>query len=51
MNNKLSTISTEEEKNIRIKLNNKILIIEIDGTEVTNEWLEPVTDNEYNKLK
>ena len=37
MNNKLSTISTEEEKNIRIKLNNKSLIIEIDGTEI-NSW-------------
>ena len=37
MNNKLSTISTEEEKNIRFKLNNKSLIIEIDGTEI-NSW-------------
>ena len=27
------------------------LAVEIDGTEVTNEWLEPVTDEEYNKLK
>ena len=27
------------------------LAVEIDGTEVTNEWLEPITDEEYGKLK
>lgn len=27
------------------------LAIEIDGEETSNEWLEPVTDEEYNKLK
>lgn len=27
------------------------LAAEIDGVEVSNEWLEPVTDEEYNKLK
>lgn len=26
------------------------LAIEIEGTETSNEWLEPVTDEEYNKL-
>ena len=27
------------------------LAVEIDGVETSNEWLEPVTDEEYNKLK
>lgn len=27
------------------------LAVEIDGIETSNEWLEPVTDEEYNKLK
>ena len=27
------------------------LAIEIEGVETSNEWLEPVTDEEYNKLK
>ena len=27
------------------------LAVEIDGIETSNEWLEPVTDNEYEKLK
>ncbi len=27
------------------------LAIEIDGTETSNEWMEKVSDNEYNKLK
>lgn len=27
------------------------LAIEVPGTETSNEWLEPVTDEEYNKLK
>lgn len=27
------------------------LAVEVDGTETSNEWLEPVTDEEYNKLK
>ena len=27
------------------------LAVEIDGVETSNEWLEEVTDNEYNKLK
>ena len=27
------------------------LAIEVDGTETSNEWLEPVSDIEYNKLK
>lgn len=27
------------------------LAIEVDGVETSNEWLEPVTDEEYNKLK
>lgn len=24
--------------------------VEVDGTETSNEWLEPVTDEVYNKL-
>ena len=27
------------------------IAVEIEGVETSNEWLEPVTDNEYNKLK
>ena len=27
------------------------LAVEVDGVETSNEWLEPVEDNEYNKLK
>lgn len=27
------------------------LAVELDGVDTSNEWLEPVTDNEYNKLK
>lgn len=27
------------------------IAVEIDGVETSNEWLEPVTDKEYNKLK
>lgn len=27
------------------------IAVEIDGTETSNEWLEPVTDDVYNKLK
>lgn len=27
------------------------LAVEVDGVETSNEWLEPVTDEEYNKLK
>lgn len=27
------------------------LAVEIDGVETSNEWLEPVTDEEYNKLR
>ncbi len=27
------------------------IAVEIDGVETSNEWLEPVTDTEYNKLK
>ena len=27
------------------------LAIEVDGVETSNEWLEPVNDEEYNKLK
>lgn len=27
------------------------LAVEVPGTESTNEWLEPVTDDEYNRLK
>ena len=27
------------------------LAVELDGVETSNEWLEPVTDDEYNKLK
>ena len=27
------------------------LAVEIDGVETSNEWLEPVSDNDYNKLK
>ena len=27
------------------------IAVEVDGTETSNEWLEPVTDEEYNKLR
>ncbi len=27
------------------------IAVEVDGTEASNEWLEPVSDNEYGKLK
>ena len=27
------------------------IAVEVEGTETSNEWLEPVTDEEYNKLK
>ena len=27
------------------------LAVEVDGVETSNEWLEPVTDEEYSKLK
>ena len=27
------------------------IAVEVEGTETSNEWLEPVTDKEYNKLK
>jgi len=27
------------------------IAVEVDGVETTNEWLEPVSDDEYNKLK
>ena len=27
------------------------LAVEVDGVETSNEWLEPVSDEEYNKLK
>lgn len=27
------------------------IAVEVDGVETSNEWLEPVTDEEYNKLK
>ena len=27
------------------------IAVEIDGEETENVWLEPVTDDEYNKLK
>ena len=27
------------------------LAVEVDGVETSNEWLEPVTDEEYNKLQ
>lgn len=27
------------------------IAVEVDGTDTSNEWLEPVSDNEYNKLK
>ena len=27
-----------------------LAIVEIPGEETSNEWLEPVTDEEYNKL-
>lgn len=27
------------------------IAVEVDGEETSNEWLEPVTDAEYNKLK
>ena len=27
------------------------IAVEVDGTETSNEWLEPVIDEEYNKLK
>lgn len=27
------------------------IAVEVDGTETSNEWLEPVKDSEYNKLK
>lgn len=26
------------------------IAVEVDGTETSNEWLEPVTDEVYNKL-
>lgn len=27
------------------------IAVEVEGVETSNEWLEPVTDEEYNKLK
>ena len=27
------------------------IAVEVEGTETSNEWLEPVTEEEYNKLK
>lgn len=39
INNKLSTISTEEEKNLKIKLSKESLITEIDGAEI-NSWAD-----------
>ena len=27
------------------------IAVEVPGEETSNEWLEPVTDDEYNKLK
>ena len=44
----------EREASLTIFRNGKISVdqnVEIDGEETENVWLEPVMDEEYNKLK